>query len=86
MGHNALTSKSASANSFTLLRHEKTTFILGESVRDFFVLALAEARVFFKKIRFEIEIERYSQINQSGLRRLPINIFRGLKVTQSAHF
>jgi len=85
MGHNALTCESASANSFTLLRHEKLP-LWGERVRGFsFVSAQAEAGV-FKENRFEIEIERYSQINQSGLRRLPINIFRGLKVTQSAHF
>ena len=47
MGHYSLTCKSASANSFTLLRHEKTTFIVWERVIGFaFVLALAEARVF----------------------------------------
>jgi hypothetical protein len=62
MGHYALTCKSASANPFTLLRHEKTTF---NGVRDFsFVLALAEARV-FKKNRFEIKMKSYSQIIQN---------------------
>ena len=86
MGHNALTCKSAPANSFTLLRHEKTTFI-GVRFRDFAcVLALAEARVFFCENRFEIEVETYSQIIKSELRRLPINLFRSFKVAQSAHF
>ena len=40
----------------------------------------------FKKNTFEIEVENYSQLIQSELRRLPINLFRSLKVTKSAHF
>jgi len=56
MGHNTLTCESSSANSFTLLRHEKTT--LWERVRGFvFVLALVEASGCLKKIRIETEVE-----------------------------
>jgi hypothetical protein len=84
MGHNTLTCESSSANSFTLLGHEKNYLYWVKEFAVFLLYQLWLKLEFFKKNRFEIEI--YSQITQSRLRRLPINLFRRIKVTQSAHF